>query len=882
MKHVLSRRKKNNSGSTIIIVLLMTSFVLILATLITTTTMVNYRMKLAGSQSSKSFYTAEEAVDEIQAALGKVSVECFNQAYEEQLTKVLSTTKINGSEVVSAIDNKTANVEFRQNYANKLMPKILDLTPLGTATKDKVEKLVEDGYSTASGKVIPTEKAGVLLGRWTNDVTAEKQKQVCDNFVTELNKYIEDKNSLVADNKVLQVMSINDLRYYVTAGTSANTTDLPVYTIKFSDCIVKYMDKATGSYSYITFNGSVGLPDIYINFKEDEKVGTLFFCDYSLVGNKGITVTDGTASISGSAYAGKGTGTGLIIKTGSKLNFKGKYLVCGGSVNLDNGNLELDSSSQLWAMDINVGDNSEFTADSGSKINLEDDLTVDGNNSTVNINDGCYYYGFGYEDGDTAKERPDFSSAIIVNGLNSHVKFGSLGKLYIAGRAYIKFASDRSLATGESISVNTNQGIYLVPTKLMDKGSKNPTIKDDSATTFSATISIDNFFGYNLLDSSNKYISKEYENKTDGKTRVYYYLNFANSYARNQYTKIIYGSDTELENYLKTVSYYNDLSTADKQTYLDEAKELRDYIKSASTAFGTTNSDITGIDYNAPGTYSNELNDDNANDYREVFVDRDNRYSVFNKILAPLKRDDSTPYGNGEIQTELSQIDSKYTFINLSRYTSGDVYGNIINEDAFNKFTSEEGKNPTEQKKAFLKTKDSKNIIVAHLGLGSKIILRAGGSSLNQDAGSNIITIPESGGYCNGVVICDGDVEVDCNFNGIILADGIVTVKSGCEVKNDLFDSSISTSDSKSFWYFVENHKNDDDMKAPNKYSKDIGFKDIFRYWNSGSESDASGGTLSLDKLSYKDMVLFTQWRKYEDISNNPEQTEPEESSSSS
>lgn len=882
MKHVLSRRKKNNSGSTIIIVLLMTSFVLILATLITTTTMVNYRMKLAGSQSSKSFYTAEEAVDEIQAALGKVSVECFNQAYEEQLTKVLSTTKVNGTEVVSAIDNKTANVEFRQNYANKLMPKILDLTPLGTATKDKVEKLVGDGYSTVNGKVIPTEKTGVLLGRWTNDVTAEKKKQVCDNFVTELNKYIEDKNSLAADNKVLQVMSINDLRYYVTAGTSANTTDLPVYTIKFSDCIVKYMDKATGSYSYITFNGSVGLPDIYINFKEDEKVGTLFFCDYSLVGNKGITVTDGTASISGSAYAGKGTGTGLTIKNaGAKLNFKGKYLVSGGSVNLDNGNLELGSSSQLWAMDINVGDNSEFTADGGSKINLEDDLTVDGDNSTVNINDGCYYYGFGYEDGDTAKERPDFSSAIIVNGLNSHVKFGSLGKLYIAGRAYIKFASDRSLATGESISVNTNQGIYLVPTKLMDKGSKNPTIKDDSATTFSATISIDNFFGYNLLDSSYKYISKEYENKTDGKTRVYYYLNFANSYARNQYTKIIYGSDTDLENYLKTLSYYNGLSTADKATYLDEAKELRDYIKGASTAFGTTNSDITGIDYNASGTYSNELDDSNADDYREVFVDRDNRYSVFNKILAPLKRGDDTPYGNGEIQTELSQIDSKYTFINLSRYTSGDVFGNIINEDAFNKFTSEEGKNPTEQNKAFLRTKDSKNIIVAHVGLGSKIILRAGGS-LHQDAGSNIITIPESGGYCNGVVICDGDVEVDCNFNGIILADGIVTVKSGCEVKNDLFDSSISTSDSKSFWYFVENHKNDDDMKAPNKYSNDIGFKDIFRYWNSGSESDASGGTLSLDNLSYKDMVLFTQWRKYEDISNNPEQTEPEESSSSS
>ena len=66
------------------------------------------------------------------------------------------------------------------------MPKILDLTSLGTATKDKVEKLVGDGYSTVNGKVIPTEKTGVLLGRWTNDVTAEKQKQVYEALEEEI------------------------------------------------------------------------------------------------------------------------------------------------------------------------------------------------------------------------------------------------------------------------------------------------------------------------------------------------------------------------------------------------------------------------------------------------------------------------------------------------------------------------------------------------------------------------------------------------------------------------------------------------------------------------------------------------------------------------
>ena len=66
------KRKRNNSGSTIVIVLIMTSFVLILSTLITTTTMVNLKMKMIASQSKKTFYTSEEAVDEIYAALGKI------------------------------------------------------------------------------------------------------------------------------------------------------------------------------------------------------------------------------------------------------------------------------------------------------------------------------------------------------------------------------------------------------------------------------------------------------------------------------------------------------------------------------------------------------------------------------------------------------------------------------------------------------------------------------------------------------------------------------------------------------------------------------------------------------------------------------------------
>ena len=124
------KRKRNNSGSTIVIVLIMTSFVLILSTLITTTTMVNLKMKMIASQSKKTFYTSEEAVDEIYAALGKASMECFNASYEEQLTTLSSYSKVvsdqhNNFATLVEIDNEKANVALRENYMQKLIGKLL-------------------------------------------------------------------------------------------------------------------------------------------------------------------------------------------------------------------------------------------------------------------------------------------------------------------------------------------------------------------------------------------------------------------------------------------------------------------------------------------------------------------------------------------------------------------------------------------------------------------------------------------------------------------------------------------------------------------------------------------------------------------------------------
>ena len=73
--------KMNKAGSTLIIVLIMCSFILILASSVTSVVMLNLRMKKTKLNSKSSFYSSEEAVDEIYLSLSKTAMESFNMAY---------------------------------------------------------------------------------------------------------------------------------------------------------------------------------------------------------------------------------------------------------------------------------------------------------------------------------------------------------------------------------------------------------------------------------------------------------------------------------------------------------------------------------------------------------------------------------------------------------------------------------------------------------------------------------------------------------------------------------------------------------------------------------------------------------------------------------
>lgn len=821
MGKVLFKGKKNNSGSTIVIVLLMTSFVLILSTLITTTTMINLRMKMASSQSTKSFYTAEQAVDEVRAALGVISVECFNTAYEEELTKLYSTNSTG-----TTINNKEANQQMRQKY-----------------TKDLLNKMqLFEGVPSSDAKIafyLGKPAGSFTIANWNADDTKADEKKIYTSFVDTLNNYIED-------NTKLSVEKVTKITFDVSG-----VSPLYSYAIGFYDCVVKYLDNS-GNYSYITFNGAVGMPDIEIDFKNDDKVGTLCFADYSLVGNGGIILPkNASATISGSAYAGTGAsakGTALTINDGASLTMAGGYFVCGGNIEADNNSGLSVNGTSLWAKNINIADGVTINSSSAT-LNLQDDLTVDGENSEVNINGS--FFGFGYEEGNLAKQRPNYSSAIIVNGLNSHITFGSLGQLYVAGRAYIKFSDDRAYATGESSAVNISQAIYMIPAKLLTNGSKNPSALNDSSSSgvkFTCDVNENNFFAYDLL-ADEKYESRNAYFDTDGNlvdestletdstthlitdaniranSKTYYYFKFKDDYARNKYANLIL-DDTEFESYISGKS----------DDYKANATKLRKQIIAAKNSFkGLTNSSITGVSINTPGVFSQITSSSGSTlsaaelKIKAASTDRALRYDVLNKILAnPLKSDEESGWytSRADLQNDLSSRNpAKYNSINLSNYTLGDVFGNIVNEEGLDELLKTGSEYP--------EFTDGKNYAVYRTSDTLKI---------------------STVGFTSGLVVCTGNVDVDVNFSGIILAKGKVTVESGCTVSNGYTEASFKTA--MEGWMASA-----DETKGTMRNGYDIGH--IFRFYN--TKTTTTNGTLTVDKMTYRDMVRVDKWRKYEE-----------------
>lgn len=393
-----------------------------------------------------------------------------------------------------------------------------------------------------------------------------------------------------------------------TDETDASKAKAPVMelvngnSLVLRNVFVSYMDG--DRLSIVSTDLCLDVPEIV--FTQSGSIDDLY--DYLLIGNQGISLTQGSGQVTGdgSIYAGtddKGKG-GIIINPASSLAINnGRYVISKGEIDVVGPGAGFivrdakETGSSVYAKNLDL---QSGTISLDSKTYIANDLTLSGSGCKATLTKEYYGYGtstaMGLESDPTDQEN---SSAIIINGQNSIVDMSGVNTLMLAGRAYIGTnttkeeldqnaaaavedagkKNEKAVLMGESITVKGGQIAYLVPTECLgiyngetiigqnpltqDQATKMQAYKDQYGTDFKEvdfTRPVGRlggqslaFFGVADMDHIRKVSTQYVGGGTESKSLTYYYLVMdADNAAKYYQTYYLNGSNKEsIDHYFK-------------------------------------------------------------------------------------------------------------------------------------------------------------------------------------------------------------------------------------------------------------------------------------------------------------------------------------------
>ena len=542
----LWNRKKRNSGSSIVIVIIAMAMIGILATTLLWMSYINYKIKVNDIRNKNSFYSAETVMEQILAGLQKESSDAVAIAYKETLSRW---------------DQDDDGIQSEANHYSSFASMYLD-----TLVKQLKNKEKGDGYYNRD--------------TLRNYVDSEIWKNVNESA---WNNGTDETDASKAKAPVMELVNGNSLI--------------------LRNVFVSYMDG--DRLSIVSTDLCLDVPQIVFT-KSSSSIDDLY--DYLLIGNQGISLTQGSGQVTGdgSIYAGtddKGKGgitiypaSSLAINNGRQVISKGEIDVIGpGAGFIVRDAKETGSSVYAKSLDLQSG-----TISLDSKTYIANDLTLSGNGSRATLTKE--YYGYGTSTATGLAGDPtdqESSSAIIINGQNSTVDMSGVNTLMLAGRAYIgtnttkeeldqKIAAavedankknERAVLMGESITVKGGQLAYLVPTECLgvyngetiigqnpltqDQAAKMQVCKDQYGSDFKEvdfTRPVSRLGGQSLasfgvadMDHIRKVSTQYVGGGTESKSLTYYYLVMdADNAAKYYQTYYLNGNNKEsIDHYFK-------------------------------------------------------------------------------------------------------------------------------------------------------------------------------------------------------------------------------------------------------------------------------------------------------------------------------------------
>ena len=780
MRESMKKRKRNDKGAAMVMVIVAIAFIGMLVAMVLYMSYANYQMKSSDRRAKDNFYTAESVLDFINAGLQKDVSDCMARAY------------VNVTQNSTGMTSDEMTEEFQKEFIKYL-----------TST-EFLGSSVADEYNVEH-----------LRNMWKNVVTiaassgAQGAYLKADNpkmIVATTNGYVtlEDIHIEYLDNNGYVSIINTDIRIETPGFDFAEATNrmtIENYSIIANDSLVSDALDANSGTATTAITGNI------FGGYDGIRLGNQNAISFE------IDTADAARVASGEAVS---------------------YNLTAGSINLDNvlspnKQLTTDEYFRTYVQDINVN-TGRISLDGLTYV--ADDMDISGKNSEVALSGKYYGYGASYSGS-------DMSSSILINGANTTLDMRGLEELMLSGHAFVgatKYDADKDrqakiindaaeseadkvtadsltsdkvsdledyntnadtydqeleqqnqaaidagnpdgvkesvpqnksdVMTGESMSVKANQLLYLVPSECVgyvtgtDKQvvTKNPMTYDEFVmlrdTQVEARDENDNpitnpdgsqkmeqkYEVVRLAELWNKLGGNNYTDsykavfrRINGSVMVYLYLDFADEMLANDFYQAYYRYDpTGIANYVS--SYVKEI------TWPNSIKGNSDKLTLAGNAF----------DYNSTTKELELVEDNNDNDHTDVFLRRVEAEEDYSNKFTALMHSTSDDY------TILSASDE-----------AGEIFDNLVEKSLLKKYSGTY-QDDTTQCAAEIKY--------------------FGDTDLDGKDGDGVITYPNdcykfpgsTGNSSTHVIITNGDVIVNADFEGLIVAGGTVYIGSGC------------------------------------------------------------------------------------------------------
>ena len=480
--------RKKRKGATLAYVIVVLAIIAVIGTAIVSLSLTNYKAMIVHGKKTQNLYMSESGLDKVQKALDILTAKAItygNDAVAKEDASLSSEEDLksggnktdDGYKKISSEKEESQNKIFKKAYKEYI---IKQLNPNSEVSKNEKVFLLENNkvkFNNNLIKMAEEDKNKEKNEEGNYDITLIdiNNKKVSNgsglsgilNFKTTSDKDKKEEVSLRLDSK-FNVKESDGNKNYKDVSLTFNIEvpdyngaykieEFPLYNVCSNGLVVgENLNIGTGS--TLNVDGGIFVSANVVKDKEDLTSGNMV----NRKDGDGVVINGGTLSVNNGS---------LVSKNDIRLGGEGSNLKVGCETeNSENNKSNLNNNLGVYTGNLGInGDKIGFDKDvskgniiSNYPVYAMNDLILNGEKSSINLNDGFYGLNSNRTE-DKLTGKINNSSAIIVNtddiGNGSSIKIGQ--EAIIMGTAYIN-TKPEAYQTGESVSVKGNYIAYTV------------------------------------------------------------------------------------------------------------------------------------------------------------------------------------------------------------------------------------------------------------------------------------------------------------------------------------------------------------------------------------------------------------------------------------